>query len=236
MEYRKVPKSDVDGEVTAETQPFPLLPPPFARQKFTEDMVTERTPEAHAAVLEQLRQVRSDGQFVPPSLQGTVILPGFDGGGEWGGAAFDASTGLLYVNANEMAWIMKLVERAAKSAHGHGECRTSLCAEVRRLPRRGSQGHAARVSVAGRNRRAAFGPGSRDGDSQGQRPHARLRRLCSRTRLTRDHALHHQGRGQRGRAEQRARLRRSTRSTASTATRSSSIPTAIPRCSRRGAR
>jgi quinoprotein glucose dehydrogenase len=115
MEYRKVAKSDVDGEVTAETQPFPLAPPPFARQSFTEDMVTQRTPKAHAAVLEHLRQLRSDGQFIPPSLQGTVILPGFDGGGEWGGAAFDPTTGLLYVNANEMAWIMKLVERQSKS-------------------------------------------------------------------------------------------------------------------------
>ena len=115
MEYRKVPKSDVDGEVTAETQPFPLLPPPFARQSFTEEMITTRTPEAHAAVLERFRQLRSDGQFVPPSLQGTIILPGFDGGGEWGGAAFDPGTGLLYVNANEMAWVMKLVERQQKS-------------------------------------------------------------------------------------------------------------------------
>ncbi|HEY3838345.1 MAG TPA: PQQ-binding-like beta-propeller repeat protein [Bryobacteraceae bacterium] len=115
MEYRKVAKSDVDGEVTAETQPFPVLPPPFARQRFSEDMVTTRTPAAHQAVLERLRQLRSDGQFVPPSLQGTVILPGFDGGGEWGGAAFDASSGLLYVNANEMAWVMKLVEREKKS-------------------------------------------------------------------------------------------------------------------------
>ena len=111
VEYRKVAKSDVDGEVTAETQPFPTAPPPFARQSLTEDIVTERTPEAHAAVVARLRELRSDGQFVPPSLQGTVILPGFDGGGEWGGAAFDAASGLLYVNANEMAWVMKLVER-----------------------------------------------------------------------------------------------------------------------------
>jgi quinoprotein glucose dehydrogenase len=115
MEYRKVAASDVDGEVTAATQPFPVAPPPFARQSFTEDMVTQRTPEAHAAVLERLKQLRSGGQFVPPSLQGTVILPGFDGGGEWGGAAFDPGSGLLYVNANEMAWVMKLVERQRSS-------------------------------------------------------------------------------------------------------------------------
>ena len=85
IEYRKVPASDVEGERLAQTQPFPLKPLPFARQTFTEDMVTTRTPEARQAVLDQLRKVRSGGQFTPPSLQGTVVFPGFDGGGEWAG-------------------------------------------------------------------------------------------------------------------------------------------------------
>ena len=89
IEERSVPASEAEGEVAAGRQPLPLKPPPFARQIFTDDMVTNRTPEAHAAVLARLRQVRSAGQFVPPSLEGTVIFPGFDGGGEWGGAAFD---------------------------------------------------------------------------------------------------------------------------------------------------
>ena len=139
MEYRKVPKSDVDGEVTSETQPFPLKPPPFARQAFTEDMITQRTPEAHAAVLERFRQLRSDGQFVPPSLQGTVILPGFDGGGEWGGAAFDPATGLLFVNANEMAWIMKLVERQKSGGPANAQkLYNQKCAGCHRADRQGS--------------------------------------------------------------------------------------------------
>jgi len=111
IEYREVQQSEVDGEVTAKTQPFPVKPSPFARQLLTEDMLTRRTPEAHQAALETFRKVRSAGQFVPPSFEGTVIFPGFDGGGEWGGAAFDPATGLLYVNANEMAWILRLVER-----------------------------------------------------------------------------------------------------------------------------
>ncbi len=111
IEYREVQQSEVDGEVTAKTQPFPMKPPPFARQLLTEDMLTRRTPEAHQAVLDTFRKVRSAGQFVPPSFEGTVIFPGFDGGGEWGGAAFDPATGLMYVNANEMAWILRLVER-----------------------------------------------------------------------------------------------------------------------------
>ncbi len=111
IEYRKVPASDVNGEKTAETQAFPLLPPPFAQQEFTPDMLTDRTPAAHQAVLAQLRKLRYGGQFIPPSKQGTVIFPGFDGGAEWGGPAFDPTTGLLYVNANVMAWILRLIPR-----------------------------------------------------------------------------------------------------------------------------
>ena len=51
--------------------------------------------------------------FDPPSKEGTVIFPGFDGGAEWGGPAFDPTTGLLYVNANEMAWILTMVKAGA---------------------------------------------------------------------------------------------------------------------------
>ncbi len=139
IENRSVPKTDVDGESTAETQPFPAAPPPFARQSFTEDLVTERTPEAHRAVLDRLRQLRSSGQFLPPSLQGTVILPGFDGGGEWGGAAFDPQTGRLYVNANEMAWIMRLVERAKSDGLVTGKSLyLQKCASCHRADRRGT--------------------------------------------------------------------------------------------------
>ena len=111
IEDRPVPATDVEGEVLAESQPFPVKPPPFARQRFTEDMVTRRTPEAHQAVLERFRKLRSGGQFTPPSLEGTIVFPGLDGGGEWGGGAFDPETGLFYVNSNEMASILRLVER-----------------------------------------------------------------------------------------------------------------------------
>ena len=117
IEYRRVPASDVNGEILADTQPFPLKPPPFARQAFTEEMATQRTPEVHRAVIDRLRKVRSAGQFVPPSLEGTVVFPGFDGGGEWGGASFDPETGLFYVNSNEMPWILRLVPRPAQARH-----------------------------------------------------------------------------------------------------------------------
>jgi quinoprotein glucose dehydrogenase len=109
VEERKVPSSDIEGEITAPTQPFPLKPEPFARQRLTADLLTTRTPEAHAEALARFKTFRSDGQFVPPSREGTIIFPGFDGGAEWGGPAYDRETGLLYVNANEMAWILRMI-------------------------------------------------------------------------------------------------------------------------------
>ncbi len=112
IEYREAPRSTVDGERTAPTQPRPTKPPPFARQGLTEAMLTTRTPEAHAAVLERFRKLKS-GFLTPPSVDGTIVFPGFDGGAEWGGAAFDPATGLLYVNSNEMAWIVKLIPNNA---------------------------------------------------------------------------------------------------------------------------
>jgi quinoprotein glucose dehydrogenase len=106
-----VPASDVPGEQLATKQILPMQPPPFTRQKFTEDLITTRTPEAHKAVLEKWLQLRKGSEFTPPSLEGTILFPGMDGGGEWGGTAFNPRSGLLYVNANEMAWIVRLVER-----------------------------------------------------------------------------------------------------------------------------
>lgn len=139
IEYRKVSTAGVEGEVLAETQPFPLLPPPFARQMLTEETLTKRTPEAHRAVLERFRGMRSRGQFEPPSLEGTVVFPGFDGGGEWGGAAFDPETNLFYVNSNEMAWILRLVERPQPQPLPSGKSLYSVnCASCHGKDLRGS--------------------------------------------------------------------------------------------------
>src|SRR5207247_6750470 len=72
----------------------------------------------HAAVLEQFRKLQA-GRFTPPSLEGTIVFPGFDGGAEWGGAAFDPDTALLYVNANEMPWIVRLIRNNDTSLYNH---------------------------------------------------------------------------------------------------------------------
>ncbi len=86
-------------------------PAPYARQRLTEDMLTTRTPEAHAWALEQFRKFRSNGQFFPFTVGvDTVVFPGYDGGAEWGGQAFDPETGIFYVNANDLPWTGALAE------------------------------------------------------------------------------------------------------------------------------
>ena len=111
IETRAYAASDVPGESAAKAQPLPVRPAPFARQRLTGDMLSERTPEVHQWVLEKFRRLASDGQFLPFSVgRETVIFPGFDGGAEWGGSAFDPESKLLYVNANDIPWTSSLAE------------------------------------------------------------------------------------------------------------------------------
>jgi quinoprotein glucose dehydrogenase len=129
LEYRDYPTSSLAGEVTARQQGLPSKPAPYARQTFTEDMLTKRTPEMHQWALEKFKAMRNDGQFVPLSVgKDTVVFPGFDGGAEWGGSAADPETGILYVNANDIVWTGALAETTEqKSAKGvyMGQC--SMC-------------------------------------------------------------------------------------------------------------
>ncbi len=128
IEEVEAPASDLVGEESWPTQPLPSRPPPFARQRFTPEEATTRTPEGRAAVLDRLQRSRSGHPFTPPSREGTVILPGYDGGGEWGGAAADPDTGILYVNASEMAWILTMVDTEDLSASGPNPVGQSLYA------------------------------------------------------------------------------------------------------------
>ena len=86
MEEQPVPPSDLEGEVAAATQPVPKAPPAFARQLFTEDQITDLSPEATASVRERWLAAKRGSTWAPPSTQGTIIFPGFDGGAEWGGS------------------------------------------------------------------------------------------------------------------------------------------------------
>ena len=109
IEEVEIPPSDLRGEEAWPTQPAPVKPEPFARQEFREEDVSDITPGDHEKLLERFREIRTDHMWDPPSTEGTLIFPGFDGGAEWGGAAFDPETGILYVNANEMPWILEMV-------------------------------------------------------------------------------------------------------------------------------
>jgi quinoprotein glucose dehydrogenase len=117
VEERTMPRGGLPGERTAESQRFPVSPPPFSRQQLTRADLTTRTPAAHAAALKTFEEYGTAHPFDPPNEKGTIIYPGVDGGGEWGGPAFDPKTGLLYVNANEMAWLLKLVPRSDRSLY-----------------------------------------------------------------------------------------------------------------------
>lgn len=108
IEEVPVPPSDVPGEQTWPTQPVPLKPPPLARQAITEADLTNITPEAHATALERFRRYRSGSIYTPPSLQGTITMPGHLGGAEWQGGSFDPQLNVLYVNVNEIPTINRL--------------------------------------------------------------------------------------------------------------------------------
>ncbi len=93
------------------TQPFPLKPAPFARQTLTEDDLNKFVPNSsYQDIKNQLAKYQYGQIFTPPSKEGTIVFPGYDGGGEWGGPTVDPETNILYVNANEMAWVLTIVD------------------------------------------------------------------------------------------------------------------------------
>ncbi len=110
IEERPVPSSDMPGEQTWPTQPFPLNPPPFARQKFTEADVDPLIPDPQerARLRDVIRSARNQGLFTPPSLQGTIEMPGNNGGANWGGSAADPTNGTLYVVSKDVPCLLKL--------------------------------------------------------------------------------------------------------------------------------
>lgn len=120
VEEKPVPASDIPGERAARTQPVPVKPPPFAVQSFDETNVTDIGPANRSSALETLRGLRDGPAFNPPSLQGTVVIPGFHGGANWSGASFDPTSGRLYVNSNNVPNIITLVEAKPGGAPRYG--------------------------------------------------------------------------------------------------------------------
>src|SRR5579875_1302829 len=117
VEERPVPKSDVPGEQAWPTQPFPTAPPPFARQRLTEDDIDPLLPPAEQAEWrEKLRRVRNEGLFTPPSLRGTLSIPGVGGGASWATAAVDPAKGRLFIVSHDAPTIITLVAKGEPGA------------------------------------------------------------------------------------------------------------------------
>jgi quinoprotein glucose dehydrogenase len=112
VEERPVPQSDVPGEAASPTQAYPVAPPPLAPQKVTEDDAWGPTPADRDKCREWIRDLRNEGVFTPPSLRGTLAVPGNIGGMTWSGYAFDPARGLLVTNSNNLVAKVKLIPRA----------------------------------------------------------------------------------------------------------------------------
>jgi quinoprotein glucose dehydrogenase len=157
IEERPMPTLALPGERTSATQPFPVSPPPFARQQLTRNDLTRRTPAAYRAALKTFNEYNTPHPFTAPNGKGIIIYPGVDGGGEWGGPAFDPQTGLMYVNSNEMAWLLKLVPRSDASLYG------ANCAGCHGANRRGTALGPSLLDIASRRSREQIAQMVREG-------------------------------------------------------------------------
>ena len=112
VEEKPVPtETFLAGEKLSPTQPVPTIPKPFVRQVLTENDLNTLVPDSsYQDIKKRLASYKNGNMFNAPSKEGTVIFPGFDGGAEWGGPGYDPTTGILYVNASEMPWILTMVD------------------------------------------------------------------------------------------------------------------------------
>jgi glucose dehydrogenase len=109
VEERPVPRSDMPNEETWPTQPFPLYPPPFARQKFTvDDLSPFLSPEDRARFRDEILSARNEGLYTPPGIRNTVEMPGNNGGANWGGTAIDPANGSLFVVSKDLPAMLRL--------------------------------------------------------------------------------------------------------------------------------
>ncbi|HKA21373.1 MAG TPA: pyrroloquinoline quinone-dependent dehydrogenase [Blastocatellia bacterium] len=111
VEERSVPASDVPGEQSSPTQPFPKLPAALVPQKLTEADAWGITPEDREACRKLIKDTRNEGLFTPPSLRGTIAFPGNVGGMNWSGMSYDARRGFLIANTNRIATLIRLIPR-----------------------------------------------------------------------------------------------------------------------------
>jgi len=116
IEERRVEASDVPGEQAWGTQPFPTKPPAFEEQGVSLEDAFDLTPELKAEAQAELKKYRIGPIFTPPSMQGTIMRPGMNGGANWGGGAFDPETGMLYVKSTNVPALIRIMKNAEKTA------------------------------------------------------------------------------------------------------------------------
>jgi quinoprotein glucose dehydrogenase len=120
IEERAVPKSDVPGEQASPTQPFPTAPRSLARTTLTADEAWGLTDDDRGWCRDTIRPLRADGFFTPPSLRGTLVVPGNVGGVAWGGMAHDRANGLLVMPVNNIASEVRLIPRTELDEQRNG--------------------------------------------------------------------------------------------------------------------
>jgi quinoprotein glucose dehydrogenase len=183
IEERPVPLSQLSGEQVWPTQPFPVKPPPFSRHIFTEADITDLSPESNAFVKARIKDAKFGSIYLPPDTRGVVQFPGTRGGGEWGGAAVDPETGIMYVNANEIPLLisMKQIEvegqeeflasagkrvyadNACTSCHGTDRSGTNVYPSLVNLSKKKSEAEVVNLLRNGRGQMPAF-PNISEGD------------------------------------------------------------------------
>jgi quinoprotein glucose dehydrogenase len=176
IEEKPVPASGLLGEEVWTTQPFPVKPPPFARQTFTKDDITDISDEGRAAVTEKISGAKHGTIYIPPDTAGVVQFPGTRGGGEWGGAAVDLRNGVLYVNANNIPLLisMRRIEvdgqeeflasagrriytvNACTSCHGADRAGTNVYPTLRGLKNRKTEREVSTLLKHGKGQMPAF--------------------------------------------------------------------------------
>jgi quinoprotein glucose dehydrogenase len=151
IEEKPVPTSDLAGEKTAPTQPIPTFFKPFVRQVITEaDLFKDGIPDSsYQDILKKFRSYKTDNMWNPPSVQGTLQNPGWNGGTEWGGPSYDPTTGIMYVNANESPWVVQMSDINKPDTTSRATVRTNLqvgkslfeaqCAGCHGVDRRGGE-------------------------------------------------------------------------------------------------
>jgi quinoprotein glucose dehydrogenase len=176
IEERSVPASILLGEETSPTQPFPTKPLPFVRHTFSENEITDVSPESNAFIKEKIKGAKLGNIYNPQSTDGIVQFPGTRGGAEWGGASFDPEHGIMYVNANEVPLLVKmklldLNEEAAQLAalgqriytlnnctmcHGADRAGTNVYPSLKGLSKRSTEKQVATLLTSGKGQMPAF--------------------------------------------------------------------------------